>query len=90
MTGRFDHDVETFRQLEFGRRSVAMPPTLDGLRALNARQLRARAAMMLEQLDYEFLTIDSAADLIAMKVAQKFVTGLPRLRITSRRSRARE
>ncbi len=73
MTGRSDHAAEVLRQQEFSRLAAGIVPTLDGLRALNARQLRARVATMLEQLGYELLTTDSAADLLAMKDGAKYV-----------------
>lgn len=73
MTGRFDHAAEILRQQQFSRLSAATVPTLEGLRALNARQLRARVAAMLEQLGYELLTPETGADILAMKDGAKYV-----------------
>jgi hypothetical protein len=41
MTGRFDNDAEVLRQQEFSRLSADTVPTLESLRFLNPRQLRA-------------------------------------------------
>jgi hypothetical protein len=73
VTGRFDHAAEILRQQEFTRLSAATVPTLESLRFLNPRQLRARVAGMLERLDYELLTPETAADLLAMKDRKKYV-----------------
>jgi hypothetical protein len=46
---------------------------LEGLRLFTARELRASVARMLEQLGYELLTADTAADLLATKDGNKYV-----------------
>jgi hypothetical protein len=60
MTGRFDHDAEILHQQEFARLADATVPSLESLRFLNPRQLRARVAAMLERLGYELLTPETA------------------------------
>jgi Restriction endonuclease len=61
------------REQEFSRLATAIVPTLEGLRLLNARELRERVARMLERLDYELLTPETAADLLATKDGKKYV-----------------
>jgi hypothetical protein len=61
------------RQQEIARLSAATVPTLESLRFLNPRQLRASVAGMLQRLDYELLTPETAADLLAIKDGQKYV-----------------
>jgi hypothetical protein len=73
VTGRFDRAAEQLRQLEFTRLATATMPTIDGLRALTSRQLRARVATMLEQLGYELLTPETAADIVTMKDGNKYL-----------------
>ncbi len=73
MTGRFDHDAEVLRQQEFSRLSADTVPTLESLRFLNPRQLRARVANMLERLGYELLTAETTKDLLAIKDDRKHV-----------------
>lgn len=43
------------------------------MRVLGGRQLRARVALMLEQLGYELLTPDTASDVVAMKDGKKYL-----------------
>jgi restriction system protein len=69
----FETAAAELRQREFARLASAMVPTLEGLRMLNARELRARVAMMLERLGYELLTPETAADLLATKDGKKYV-----------------
>jgi Restriction endonuclease len=65
--------AQELREQEFSRLAAGMVPTLEGLRLLNARELRARVTRMLERLDYELLTADTAADLLATKDGKKYV-----------------
>jgi len=69
----FETAAAELRRQEFDRLASAMVPTLEGLRLFNARELRARIAMMLERLDYELLTSETAADLLAIKDGKKYV-----------------
>lgn len=55
-----DHTAEALRQQEFPRLSAATVPTLESLRFLNPRELRACVAGMLERLGYELLTAETA------------------------------
>ncbi len=73
MTGGFDHAAEILRQQEFARLAAGTVPTLDSLRFLNPRQLRASVAGMLERLGYELLTPETAADLLAIKDGKKYL-----------------
>ncbi len=73
MTGRFDHAAEILRQQEFARLTAGTVPTLDSLRFLNPRQLRASVAGMLERLGYELLTPETATDLLATKDGKKYL-----------------
>ena len=65
--------AQELRQQEFTRLVSALVPTLEGLRLLNAREMRARVAMMLERLDYKLLTPETAADILATKDGKKYV-----------------
>jgi hypothetical protein len=73
VTGRFDHDAEILRQQEFARLAAGTMPTLESLRFLNPRQLRACVAGMLERLGYELLTPETATDLLAIKDGKKYL-----------------
>ena len=48
-------------------------PTVDALRLLSGKQIRERAAAMLERLGYELLTLDTATDLVITKDGKKYV-----------------
>jgi Restriction endonuclease len=65
--------AQELREREFSRLAAAIVPTLDALRLLNALELRARTARMLERLDYELITSEMAADLLATKDGKKYV-----------------
>jgi Restriction endonuclease len=65
--------AQELREQEFSRLAAAIVPTLEGLRLLNARELRARVASMLERLDYQLLTPETAADLLAAKDGKKYL-----------------
>jgi hypothetical protein len=73
MTGRFDHAAEELRRQEFARLSADTIPTLESLRFLNSRELRARVVTMLECLGYDVLTAETAKDLQAIKDGKKYV-----------------
>jgi hypothetical protein len=73
VTGTFDSAAEALRKTETARLTAATLPTIDGLRALNANQLRLRVSTMLGYLGYELLTPGAAGDLIAMKDGAKFI-----------------
>jgi Restriction endonuclease len=72
----FSQAADELRRQEFARLAAAVVPTIEGLRALSARQLRARVTTMLEQLGYELLTSEMAADLVARKDGAKYVVAL--------------
>jgi hypothetical protein len=69
----FETAAAELREREFARLASAVVPTLEGLRLLNARELRACAARMLEHLGYELLTAETAGDLLAGKDGKKYV-----------------
>jgi hypothetical protein len=66
----FETAAAELRAREFARLASALVPTLEGLRLLNARELRASAARMLEHLGYELLTPEMAGDLLAEAVEE--------------------
>jgi hypothetical protein len=73
VTGGFDRAAEQLRQLEFTRLALATAPTIDGLRALTSKHLRSRVATMLENLGYELLTPETAADIVTVKDGKKYL-----------------
>jgi hypothetical protein len=76
-TGDFVIAAQELREQEFSRLATAIVPSLEGLRSLNARELRARVVRMLERLDYELLTPETAADLLATKDGKKYLFSSP-------------
>jgi hypothetical protein len=70
---RFDVAAADLRAHEFALLASAVVPTVDALRSLSAKEFRARVAVMLEQLGYELLTPETAADVVAMKDGKKHV-----------------
>jgi Restriction endonuclease len=73
VTGRFDVAAGELHEREFSRLAAAVVPTVEALRSLTGKQIRGRVATMLENLGYELLTLDTAADLITMKDGKKYV-----------------
>jgi hypothetical protein len=69
----FDAAAGELREREFSRLAAAIVPTLEALRLLNALELRAQVARMLERLDYELITPDTAAKLLATKDGKKYL-----------------
>ena len=73
MIGRFDQAADELREQENARLAAGILPSVESLRFLNPRQIRARVAAMLERLGYELLTPETATDLLAMKDCKKYV-----------------
>jgi hypothetical protein len=69
----FDGAADELRDHEFARLAEAVVPTMEALRSLTLRQVRACVATMLERLGYELITPETAADLVTMKDGKKYV-----------------
>lgn len=69
----FDTAAGELREREFSRLAAAIVPTLEAMRLLNALELRAQVARMLERLGYELITPDTAAKLLATKDGKKYL-----------------
>src|SRR4051794_26837169 len=69
----FDVPAGELREREFTRLASAVVPTVEALRSLTGRQMRARVTTMLEQLGYEILTPETSTDLVAIKDGNKYV-----------------
>jgi Restriction endonuclease len=65
--------ADDLQQRETDRLAAALVPTVEGLRLLGGRQLRARVALTLALLGYELLTPDSAGDVVAIKDGKKYL-----------------
>ena len=65
--------ADELQQRETDRLAAALVPTVEGLRFLSGRQLRARVALTLALLGYELLTPDSAGDVVAIKDGKKYL-----------------
>jgi len=65
--------ADELQQRETARLASCVTPTVEGLRFLSGRQLRARVATMLERLGYELLTPDTATDVVAVKDGKKYL-----------------
>jgi Restriction endonuclease len=65
--------ADELQQREYSRLAAAQVPSVEGLRFLGGRQLRARVALMLEHLGYELLTPDTASDVVATKDGKKYL-----------------
>jgi hypothetical protein len=65
--------ADELREHEFSRLAAAVVPTVEALRSLALRQVRACVATMLERLGYELLTPETAADLVTIKDGKKYV-----------------
>jgi hypothetical protein len=66
-------EADELQQRELERLATAQVPTVEGLRFLAGRQLRARVATMLERLGYELLTPDTASDVVGIKDGKKYL-----------------
>lgn len=73
MTARFDVAADELHARELTRITAAIVPTVDALRSLSSKQIRARVATMLERLGYELLTPETATDLLLTKDGKKYV-----------------
>jgi hypothetical protein len=65
--------ADELQQREFTRLAAAVAPSLEALRSLSGRQLRAHVATMLDRLGYELLTPETAADVVAAKDGKKYL-----------------
>lgn len=65
--------ADALRAREFSRLAAAVVPTLQALRLLSARQLRAKVAAMLQRLGYELVTSENTADLVTTKDGKKYL-----------------
>jgi hypothetical protein len=65
--------ADELRAREFSRLAATVVPTLEALRLLSARQLRATVATMLQRLGYELVTSETAAELVTTKDEKKYL-----------------
>jgi hypothetical protein len=75
--------ADELREHEFSRLAASVVPTVEALRSLALRQVRACVATTPERLGYELLTLETAADLVTIEDGKN--TGLPSPRRTSHR-----
>src|SRR3954453_1041065 len=70
----FDAQADELYRQEFARLAAAVTPRPEALRSMTADALRDEIAMMWERLGHTVITSPSAAEIVTIKGARKFVT----------------